>query len=389
MARGKDKPFWFEEPEETKRFPDFQGSATTDVLIIGGGILGVLTAWQLYEEGIDFILLDKQHLVTESTGYTTALVSRSPDIVYHETIRKFGLKRVVEFLNELAESQRYLRQLTKNLRIPCDWVDCNSYFFSRKQTADMQKECDAILKTGHARPLNPAEFNQQPAGFPIAQGVVFEKEAHYHPRKFLWGLIGKSKGMQIYEDSEVTSLNIGKLRVKAILKNGTIEAKRVVLAGRTKLLPHLHKHFAAKKTYLLQLEFASEAPFADHLFWDNEIPYNYFRRINSNNILFGGRDRERSGEATMLKAFRELKTLAKEWWPEHKFRLARQWQGTIFETKDNIPYIGTDPKNPGKVFAAQGFAGVGMVMGAMASRVLASLILKKALPISKFLSFGR
>lgn len=389
MAKLKDEPFWFEEPEETKRFPSFQGTAETDVLIIGGGIVGVLTAWQLHEEGIDCILLDKQHLITESTGYTTALISRSPDIVYHKSIRKYGVKRVTEFLDEMSESQRFLRQLAKGLRIPCDWTDCNSYFFSHQSTPEMAKECEAILSTDHARPITTDELAAAPAGFPIAQAVVFENEAHYHPRKFLWGLLNRSKGMQIYEDSKVTSLNISPRKVEAQLENGDIEAKRVILAGRTDLVPHLLQRFTKKKTYLLQLKFRHEAPFTDDLFWDNEIPYNYFRRIDNHNILLGGRDRERSGEATMKKAFEELKNLAKKFWPEHKFEVARQWQGTIFETKDNFPYIGADPKNPRTILAAQGFAGVGMVMGALSSRILASLILKTKNPVAKFVSFAR
>ena len=47
---------------ETARLPQFpsqNGDIKTDVLIIGGGIAGILTAYFLQQNGIDYVLVEK------------------------------------------------------------------------------------------------------------------------------------------------------------------------------------------------------------------------------------------------------------------------------------------------------------------------------------------
>lgn len=40
-------------------FPTFEGEKSTDVLIIGGGITGILTAYFLHQKGVNYILVEK------------------------------------------------------------------------------------------------------------------------------------------------------------------------------------------------------------------------------------------------------------------------------------------------------------------------------------------
>ena len=46
----------------TEKLPDFpsqNGDIKTDVLIIGGGIAGILTAYFLHHNGVDYVLVEK------------------------------------------------------------------------------------------------------------------------------------------------------------------------------------------------------------------------------------------------------------------------------------------------------------------------------------------
>src|SRR5688572_5079050 len=112
MVKVNEEPLWFDAPtKDERRYEALTGKIKTDVAIIGGGIVGILTAFQLNQAGVDCVLLDKQNIATESTGYTTALVSRSPDIIYQKTIHAYGLAAVKEWLNEMRAAQIFLRQL--------------------------------------------------------------------------------------------------------------------------------------------------------------------------------------------------------------------------------------------------------------------------------------
>jgi sarcosine oxidase, subunit beta len=47
---------------------------TADVIVIGGGIMGTATAYQLAKRGIDVTLLEKNHLAAGSTAYTCGVI---------------------------------------------------------------------------------------------------------------------------------------------------------------------------------------------------------------------------------------------------------------------------------------------------------------------------
>ncbi len=54
---------WAREPEPPAATPP-----TADVVIIGGGIIGVSTAWFLAKRGIDVVVCEKGHIAGEQSG---------------------------------------------------------------------------------------------------------------------------------------------------------------------------------------------------------------------------------------------------------------------------------------------------------------------------------
>ncbi len=62
---------------------------TTDVIVIGGGIMGTSTAYQLAMRGIDVTLLEKTHLAAGSTAYTCGVIRQHYSI---ETLAKMAFR---------------------------------------------------------------------------------------------------------------------------------------------------------------------------------------------------------------------------------------------------------------------------------------------------------
>ena len=57
------------------KLPQFQaavGNIKTDVLIIGGGIAGLLTAYELRKSGVDCVVAERGRICRGITGNTTA-----------------------------------------------------------------------------------------------------------------------------------------------------------------------------------------------------------------------------------------------------------------------------------------------------------------------------
>ena len=67
------KSVWQE--TDLPQFPQLDEDIRTDVLIIGGGIAGILTAYFLRQNGIKYMLVEKDRICGENTRNTTAKIT--------------------------------------------------------------------------------------------------------------------------------------------------------------------------------------------------------------------------------------------------------------------------------------------------------------------------
>ena len=74
-------------------FPCLEGDARTDILIIGGGIAGLLCAWELHKAGADYLLVEAKELCSGVTGNTTAKITAQHGILYQKLLPSLGLTK--------------------------------------------------------------------------------------------------------------------------------------------------------------------------------------------------------------------------------------------------------------------------------------------------------
>ena len=82
--------------ENTTEKPDFKvldGDKKTDVLIIGGGMAGVLCAFEMKNRGVDYILLEAEKIGMGITRNTTAKITSQHGLIYDKLITKFGVEK--------------------------------------------------------------------------------------------------------------------------------------------------------------------------------------------------------------------------------------------------------------------------------------------------------
>ena len=64
--------FW----KQTKnKYPGLDRNIETEILVIGGGICGVLCAYQLSLKGFSVVLVEKDELGSHRTARTTAIIT--------------------------------------------------------------------------------------------------------------------------------------------------------------------------------------------------------------------------------------------------------------------------------------------------------------------------
>lgn len=69
----ENRSLWLE--EELPSFPPLKGDTETEVLVIGGGLCGILTAYTLWEKGIRATVIEAGEIGGGTTARTTGKVT--------------------------------------------------------------------------------------------------------------------------------------------------------------------------------------------------------------------------------------------------------------------------------------------------------------------------
>lgn len=89
----------------------------TDVLIIGGGLTGLSTAYFLKDSKLDVSLIDKDRLGYGVTGNTTAKISYMQGTIYQELAKTFSLKTSRLYLDSQLEAIKLVENIVKRKKL--------------------------------------------------------------------------------------------------------------------------------------------------------------------------------------------------------------------------------------------------------------------------------
>jgi len=129
-------------------------------------------------------------------------------------------------------------------------------------------------------------------------------------------------------------------------------------------------------------------PLGDYLFWDDNISYHYFRWVSERELILGGEDRPLGGIRSGDNQFENLEKFLKSM-TESKFSVRHKWQGAIFNTLDNLPYIGRHPAFGENIYFAFGFGGNGITFGTLGGKIIYDQIMGRENKFAKTFSFVR
>lgn len=359
---------WLDTVPDRKKFPALNQDTQTDIVVIGGGIVGVLTAYQLSQEH-HVILLEENHIGTGDTGLTTGFLTRVPETSLAHARQTYGELFVKKLVAAGRDAQQYIFSLISEKNINCDFVKCKTYFGSYESS-------DSTLADEWSAIRDIDMLTNWRAEFPCKEAIEFNDEGKFHSRKFLHGLLEKmtSANLGIYEETEVAEIEVADDGVKISANSHIIRAKKIVIATGLPIsaFRELQEVVTPKLTYVIGMRYEDGAPISEDLFWDTFDPYFYYRRIDEKTIIIGGCDHVQ-GEKLEKNPFETLEEFAEKYF-QKKGEKVYQWSGSLFMSQDGIPYAFAHPQFPNQVFVATGLGGNGLIFGTCMSRMLTKLV---------------
>lgn len=351
-------------------FPPLGGDRTTDVLIIGGGMAGILCAHRLHSAGVPYLLVEADTICSGITKNTTAKLTSQHGLIYHKLISKFGIQQAKQYLSANHAALETYRQLCRN--IDCDFEEKAAYTYSLDDPHPIDEELAALERLGA-----PAEYvGQIPLPFSVAGAVRFPHQAQFHPLKFVSGI---TKGLHIHEHTRVLEL----IGTTAVTNHGRIAAKKIIV---TTHFPFLNKHGSyflklyQHRSYIIALE---GGPDIGGMYLDQAHTGMSFRTYK-NLLLVGG-----GGHRTGKKggAWQELRDFAQRHYPQAKERY--HWATQDCMSLDGVPYIGPYSPSTNNLYVATGFNKWGMTTSMVSAMILSDLVQGKKSPYGEVFSPSR
>lgn len=339
--------------QKSSQLPTFSKlteNTKTDVLIIGGGITGILTAYSLRQCGVNCILAEKGKICQGTTGNTTAKITCQHGLIYHKILRSSGLETAQKYLKANQTAFETYAALCSS--IDCDYEIKDNYVYSLDDRKTLEQELSALVSIGCR-----ADFCERlPLPFPTTGAVRFPQQAQFHPLKFIAAI---AKELPVYEHTFIREMRGN----KAITDQCEITADAVIV---TTHFPFINKHGSyflklyQHRSYVLALEQAQDV---NGMYVDVCKTGLSFRNYKKYLLLGGGGHRtgKQGGGWAALRHF------AQRYYPTAKE--CCHWAAQDCMSLDDMPYIGTYSGRTNRLFTATGFNKWGMT-GAMTAALL-------------------
>ncbi|TQM33486.1 glycine/D-amino acid oxidase-like deaminating enzyme [Nocardia bhagyanarayanae] len=363
---------------EATSYPPVVEDLTVDVAVVGGGIAGLCTAWELVQTGRSVAVLEADRIAAGVTGYTTAKLTALHTLVYSE----FGAEAARLYAASQQDAVDHVARTATTLGIECQFERCPAYTYvhSEDMVGQVRDEAAAASEAG----LRASLVTETELPFPVAAAVRVEDQAQFHPRRYLLGLadaITARTGV-IYERTRVVDLDEGPPHTLTTESGARVRADSVVVATHypvfdrallfARLVPQRHLVVAAAIP-------AAQDPHGTYITPEantrsvRTAPYTDGQRLL---IVTGEMFTPGAGEVT--GRYETLTDWTLERFPAAQLRY--RWAAQDNSTTDKMPYIGVMHAGADSVYVATGFNGWGMSNGVLAARLLTGSITGDPLP---------
>lgn len=121
---------WIKQLRRTRAIEPLSENLDTDVVIVGGGIAGVTTAYFLLTEtDKDIILLEADKIAHGATGHNAGQVSSDFELSFKEIVKRFGENKAVQAQRAIdLDARKLLKSIIRKSNIMIPFTESLGYF---------------------------------------------------------------------------------------------------------------------------------------------------------------------------------------------------------------------------------------------------------------------
>ena len=383
-----DQSYWHRTSEQPPSTRDAMPDAA-DVVVVGGGLLGVATSYWLARGGAAVVLLERDRLAAGATGRNGGFMVAGTAESYPAAIARVGHADARAVLQLTLDNRALLRGMLADEQIDCDYREVGNLHLAlhEQQFSEMAHAVEIGRADGYmADVLDRAAVQKlvhTPLGPEIVGGVFAEGNGTLHSARLVYGLAQAAQrhGASVYTNIEVKSISSDGGGVHVETSGGAMRAGAVVVAVNAwtnQLLPQLAGVVTPVRGQMLAYEPCAPV-FSTGMAAELTPTGEYWQQTPDGTIVLGGcRAVAPDGEVGMreLGAHNAVQAALDGVLPRlfpalAGLRVGQRWAGPMAFTPDRMPIADAVPGLPG-VWVVGGFSGHGMPFGLTLGRLLAA-----------------
>src|SRR5690606_10449968 len=334
--------------------PEESLPAGTDVAVIGGGMLGVWTAYWLARQGVDVTLIEREVISWGATGRNGGFLTGGGALSCRSAIDSFGRDAARAIWTVSADGRALAQDVIGREEIDCDFrmPGIMSLALSEADLDRKRSNVALLHEDGFTAELLDREDVQDvvrtPLGEEIAGGVLAPDGGLLHSGRYLAGLAAAAKrhGARICQ-ADVTEITSTESGATVSTASGDVEAQRVVVAVNAwtdTLVPGLAGRIVPVRGQILAYE-PVEPVFETGVGADITPTGEYWQQATDGSIVIGGCRADAPNGDVDVREMRptpdvtaKIEGVIPRLFPDLAgLRVARRWAGLMAFTSDYVP----------------------------------------------------
>ncbi|WP_241386541.1 FAD-dependent oxidoreductase [Rhodococcus sp. CH91] len=379
MATETTVSLWHDRAARTATYDSWSGRQERyDVVVVGAGITGTVTALLLAERGLRVAIVEARDIGAVTTGNTTGKVSALQGTRLSQIGRRHSAAVRQGYIDGTLSAQRWVVDFCTQHGLDFDRADAYTYAVDPSKVGMI----DAEYRHCRAAGLPAERVTDIPLPFPfrVAAAVTLPDQIQIDPMPLLFAAVERARasGAQVFVGRRVKTVDTDEAGCIVRTDDGDIRADRVVLATGIPILDRggFFARLEPDRSYCIAVEVPGGPP--EGMYLSADSPTRSLRTasaagtaasedrlllVGGNGHVVGRHDSTRSAYDDLLR------------WSRQTFPGARElyrWSAQDYTDIDGLPEVGPILPGVDRIWVATGFGKWGMTGGVAAAQIIAS-----------------
>lgn len=348
---------------------EFVASGEFDVVVVGAGLTGVVTALLFARAGRTVALLEARTTGAVTTGNTTGKISLLQGTRLASIAKKHSPSAVRAYIEANRAGQQWLLGFCTDNSVAVQRETAFTYANSVDGTSTLRDEFDAAGAAG----LDVQWTDTVELPFPVAGAIRLEDQGQFDSVRALDALTEEfvHRGGKVHEHTRVRTVRGNRHRRSVHTDRGDISAETVVIATGTPILDRggFFARLEPQRSYAAAFTVPGDIPHGMYL--SVEKPSRSIRYVPAGDrelLLVGGNGHTVGRAASPAQNLEELIIWTGKTFPGAE--LTHSWSAQDYRPVNELPYVGQLVPGDSSILIATGYAKWGLTNAVAAALAL-------------------